>query len=80
MGSAGMTVGMSLSLEGNRARAAFEGEVEHRFVEISPDEIYKVCSIYECACFFVCSKLFRLMICVFSCAFPSRWTTRCLPL
>lgn len=45
MGSAGMAVGMTLSLEGNRARAAVEGEVEHGFVEISPDEIYKVCSI-----------------------------------
>jgi hypothetical protein len=79
MGSAGMAVGMTLSLEGNRARAAVEGEMEH-FFEISSDEIYKVCSIYECACFCVCSRLFRFMICVFSSAFSPRWITRCLPL
>lgn len=80
MESAGMAVGMTLSLEGNRARAAAEGEVEHHLVEISPNEIYKVCSLYNCACFCVRSRLFRFTISVFSCVFPSRWTTRCLPL
>jgi hypothetical protein len=41
-GSAETAVGMTLSPEGNRVRcAAVEGGVEHGFVEISPDKIYK---------------------------------------
>lgn len=80
MGSVEMAVGMNLSPEGNRARATAEHEVEHAFVDRSADKIYKVCQTYEYACFLVRSRIFRFVICVSSCTFSSRWTTRCLPL
>lgn len=41
-----MAVGVTMSPEGNRVRcAAVEGKVEHGFVGISPDKIYKYVNV-----------------------------------